>query len=107
MPQRVAGYVPEHDAWSGRLLSRVKEGVRASLPLLSGVGTLRPDTDGNNRALRGCGKRCACLLLCSTRVRRLLHDVDRACADVGVAIGINPSRFELDGDEERVHNSAL
>src|SRR4029453_10905617 len=105
MPQNEAGYVPENDAWSVRPLSRGKEGARASLPLLSVGGTLRPDTDCNNRALRGRCKRCACLLLRSTRVRSLLHKLNRSCTYVWGPICINKSRFELDRDEERFHTS--
>jgi len=83
----------------------VVEGERASLPLLSVVRTLRPDTDCNNRSLRGRCKPCARLLLRSTRVRGLLHKVDRSCTYIGVPIWVNKSRFKLDRDEERFHTS--
>src|SRR4030095_5139926 len=62
-----------------------------------------PDTDGDNRPLRGRGKRGARLRLRRTRVRGLLHDLDYPWADVGVPSGINHRRFKLDRDQERFH----
>ena len=72
-------------------------------PLLSVMRILSPDTDRDNRALRGRGKCCARLVLCSKRARRLLHEVDRACVYGGGPLLINRSVFELDRDEEREH----
>src|SRR6266446_3079268 len=80
-------------------------GASTSLTLRSVVRIFCPDTDRDNGALRGRRKRGARLRLRSTRLRGLLHEVDRACAYVGVPVCINPSGFELDRDEERFHTS--
>jgi len=74
-------------------------------PLLSVVQILSPDTDRDNRALRGRGKRCARLVLRRKRACRLLHEVDRACVYGGGPLVINGSVFELDRNEEREHAS--
>lgn len=68
-----------------------------------GYATVCPDTDGDNRALRGRGKRGARLRLRRPRVRGLLHDLDGPWADVGVPSGINHCRFKLDRDQECGH----